>query len=411
MDSQQIVFTGIGIVSPFGFGKDIFWKNLTEGNSGISPIELFDTNPYDSHLGGVFSTFDPKEILSKKGLRLLDRTTCFALCASKLAMDDAQINLKETNGNKLGIVLSSTCGSPKSRSDFYYSALTKGQTSLNPAQFPNTVVNSPASQVSIRFGIKGLNNTVSTGFTGTLTAIDYASKLLKSNQAEIILAGGTEELCEMLFSSFHKTGFLSHSKNGSKEISSPFDKNRNGAVLGEGSVIFILETLEHARSRKAPVFGYYTQGTSVFDKDAFNQYNLKGTGAKSALHTLFEQNEFNPESIDLIVSGANSTREGDFVEARILNQFFGNNESCLITAPKSALGESFSSSGGFQIATALMSMNTGMVPPTINTKNSEKTIRDVLLKTTVKKDIRHALITAFSPMCQQSVCVIKNTIE
>ncbi len=409
MDHKRIVFTGMGIVSPYGFGKKVFWDNLTEGRSGISTIELFSTTKYDSYLGGVYSTFDPRELLDKKGLRLLDRTTTLTLCAAKLALEDANINqTKNSEQKRMGFVLSSTCGSPKSRSDFYYTAISKGFTSINPALFPNTVVNSPASQVSIRFGINGLNSTISTGFNGTLQAIKYAVQLIRSNKVEMVMVGGTEEMCEMLFSCFSQTGFLSQSNNDNCEISSPFDKNRNGAVLGEGSTIFILESLEHAKKRKTHVYGEYIGGITTFDPVAFRKYNSKGTGAKKAVKSIMKIYDTQPGEINLIVSGANSSFIGDLAESKAIKFLTKNNNAPIITAPKSMLGESFSAGGGFQIATALLSMESGLVPPIINSIDPDPNcINNFPISCLKNKQISLALITSFSPICQQSVCFIQ----
>ncbi len=243
---DRIVVTGIGVVASNGIGKEEFWGNCLSGMSGIKPITLFDTSAYRCHLAGEISNFQPEKYLGSKGLRNLDRTTLLSLVAAKLALDDAQLKITEENTHEIGIVLGSTMGSVHSISSFDIESLCEGPRYVNPAQFPNTVINSPASQIAIRFRAKAINTTIGTGFSASLDAIEYAADMLHAGRVKTVLVGGAEELCIEIFNGFHEFHLLA-----------PENKpQRNGRTvhglgktfLGEGAGLLILETKEFARS-------------------------------------------------------------------------------------------------------------------------------------------------------------------
>ncbi|NQT22651.1 MAG: hypothetical protein HQ579_04335 [Candidatus Omnitrophica bacterium] len=201
---KRIAITGIGVLASTGIGKDAFWKGLKDGKSGMRPVSLFDTSNLGSKLAGEIVNFDPKAILGQKGLRNLDRTTLLVMCASKLALDDAGLPspVPEEETDYFGVTLGSTMGSIWSISEFDKTALRDGPRSVNPALFPNTVINSPASHISIKFNIKGFNTTISTGFCSSIDAIYYAMNMINLYEYHTVLVGGVEELCERLIRVF-----------------------------------------------------------------------------------------------------------------------------------------------------------------------------------------------------------------
>ncbi|MDI6606045.1 MAG: beta-ketoacyl synthase N-terminal-like domain-containing protein, partial [Candidatus Omnitrophota bacterium] len=222
MPEEKIVITGLGVISSNGVGKDAFFEGIFSGASGIGPISLFDTSSLKVKTAAEIKDFSPQEFLGAKGLRTLDRSTKLAASAARMALDDAGLEVKEENSRQIGIVIGSTLGSISSISDFDREALTEGPRYVNPALFPNTVINSPASQVAIKFNIKGFNATLSTGFSAGLDAINYAVDMLRFAKAKIVLAGGVEELCIQVFLGFYKCGMLAGSGGASGEICCPF---------------------------------------------------------------------------------------------------------------------------------------------------------------------------------------------
>ncbi|MDD5355996.1 MAG: beta-ketoacyl synthase N-terminal-like domain-containing protein, partial [Candidatus Omnitrophica bacterium] len=202
-NKKRVVITGVGVVASNGMGKDEFWRNLEDGIPGIKKVSLFDTSDLKTHTAGEIENFDAAKYLGEKGLRLLDRTTRIVNVSAKFALDDANLKVDESNTDRTGVVLGTTLGSVYSISEFDKIALREGPRAVNPALFPNTVINSPASQISIRFKIKGFNTTIATGFTASLDALRYAYDFIQFNRADAVVVGGVEELCIQIYLGFY----------------------------------------------------------------------------------------------------------------------------------------------------------------------------------------------------------------
>lgn len=304
---NPVVLTGIGVLSPIGIGKENFCEALFQGKTGFKKISLFDTSPYNVHIAGEITDFDPISLLGKKGLRTIDRSTRLVNSAAKLALEDSNLSITEENTNSIGVTIGTTFGSLHSISQFDRDGLIDGPKYVNPSHFPNTVINSPASQVSIRFKIKGFNTTISTGFCAGLDAVYYASDFIKLNRADAVLTGGVEELCEETFFGFYNLGCLSGT-NGSEPVCCPFDIRRNGMILSEGSAVFVLEDRDHALKRGAEILAEIKGYGNVFDPEADRSFNHKGNGLKNACTIALRDALLNPEDIDYISSCANSTK-------------------------------------------------------------------------------------------------------
>ncbi len=408
--NKRIVITGIGVLASTGIGKEAFWGALKEGTSGMKPVTLFDTSNLGSHLAGEISDFDPKEILGNKGLRNLDRTTLLVLCASKLALDDAKIEapISEEDTDYFGVSLGSTMGSVWSISEFDKTALREGPRAVNPALFPNTVINSPASQISIKFNIQGFNTTISTGFCSGIDSIYYAMNMINLYEYNTVLSGGVEELCEQTYKGFHKIGNLSGSKAGNEEINCPFDKRRNGLMFGEGGSIFILEELEHAKARNAHIYGEILGYGTSFDPKSNNICSPKAEGATEAIKLALEDAETSPEEIDYIAATANSTLDCDIMETRAVKNALGKKtEGIPISSIKSMIGETFSASGAMNLAGSLCSLQENLLLPTINyEKRDRRCDLDYVSNEAREAKINKVLVNSFSPTGANSALVI-----
>ena len=262
--NKKIVITGIGVLSPIAIGREAFWAGLFQGKTGFRPVTLFDTSPFRVNIAGEITDFDALSFLGKKGLRDLDRSTRLICSAAKLAIDDSRIEITEDTTHSMGVSIGTTFGSLHSISQFDRSGLIEGPRAVNPSHFPNTVINSPASQVSIKFKIKGFNTTISTGFCASLDAVSYAADFIRLNRADVVLAGGVEELCEETFMGFHNLGCLSGT-DGSEPICCPFDARRNGTILSEGAAVLVLEDEEHALNRDAVILARVLGYGNAFD--------------------------------------------------------------------------------------------------------------------------------------------------
>lgn len=366
---RRIVITGIGVLASNGVGKEDFWAALKAGKSGIRPITLFDTSITRAKTAGEITGFRPEEFLGDKGLRTLDRATKLVLSASKLALDDANFKypLAEDLSLRTGVSLGSTLGSVWSISEFDKEGLREGPRAVNPALFPNTVINAPASQVSIRFNIKGFNTTISTGFSASLDAIDYAVNFIQLYDYDVVLTGGVEELCLQTFLGFHKIGHLAGSREGKAEINCPFDKRRNGIILGEGACILVLEEMNHALKRSANIYAEILGYGTSFDPASKNIYSPKAEGASKAIKFALKDAKVSPNDIDYVSATANSTLDCDVMETRAINRVFKDRAKKVpVSSIKSMIGDTFSASGAMNVAASVGAMAGGFVPPTIN---------------------------------------------
>ncbi len=324
--NKKIVITGIGVLSPIAIGREAFWEGLFQGKTGFRPVTLFDTSPFRVNIAGEITDFDALSFLGKKGLRDLDRSTRLICSAAKLAIDDSRIEITEDTTHSMGVSIGTTFGSLHSISQFDRSGLIEGPRAVNPSHFPNTVINSPASQVSIKFKIKGFNTTISTGFCASLDAVSYAADFIRLNRADVVLAGGVEELCEETFMGFHNLGCLSGT-DGSEPICCPFDARRNGTILSEGAAVLVLEDEEHALNRDAVILARVLGYGNAFDPSADRNFNHAGQGLKNAITLALQEAALNPEDIDYVCACANSSKGLDRMETKVIKEVFGKHAS------------------------------------------------------------------------------------
>ena len=400
MNKKRIVITGIGVISPIGIGKEQYWQSLFEGRSGFKDITLFDTQDLKVKIAGEIADFNPGEILREKYLMDFDRATLLLLSATKLALDDAHLEINKQNTNNIGVSVGTTFGSLHSISKFDRESLTEGPRYVNPSIFPSTVGNSPASRVSIKFQIKGFNTTISTGMCAALDAIDYARDFVNLNKANTIITGSVEDLSIQTFLGFYKLEYLSGIKdNFSEPISCPFDKRRNGIILSEGAGVLILQDNKFANKSGTHIYAEILGIGSCFDSNKFYRYNPKGEGMKEAIKLALEDAHLHPKDIDCIFANANSTKEADLIETLAIKSVFEDYAHKIpITAVKSILGESFSASGGFATIAAIGSLSKNIIPPTINYQERDVFCDlDYVPNKLRKKEISRVMINTFGP--------------
>ena len=403
---RKAVITGIGVLSSIGIGKDGYWDALFQGKTGFRPISLFDTSNFKMHVAGEID-FNPVDFLGKKGLRDLDRSTKLICSAAKLAIDDSRLEITEDNTHSIGVSVGTTFGSLHSISQFDRVGLTEGPRSVNPSHFPNTVINSPASQVSIRFNIKGFNTTISTGFCASLDAIYYAADFIKLNRADVILTGAVEELCEETFLGFHTLGYLSGSDN-SEPICCPFDKRRNGIILSEGAAVLVVEDKEHATKRGAHILARVLGYGNSFDPLNNRRFNLGGNGLRNAITIAMKDAAIKPDEIDYICSCANSTKELDQMETQVIRDIFGEYAHQVpVSSIKSMVGESYSASGSLALAAAVGAIQKGFIPPTVNYKEKDPECDlDYVPNKSREQRVNKALVTSADPFGQNTAIVL-----
>jgi 3-oxoacyl-[acyl-carrier-protein] synthase II len=403
----RAVITGLGVLSPIGLGRNAYWEALRRGAIGVRPITLFDTAPFRVKTGGEITDFDAAAYLGKKGLRELDRSTRLVCSAARLALDDSGLIVSEDSSRAVGVAIGTTFGSLHSIAQFDRAGLTEGPRFVNPSHFPKTVINSPASQVSIRFTIKGFNTTLSTGFCAGLDALNYAADFIGLGRADAVLAGGVEELCEETFRFFHDLGYLS-GMSGAGPVSRPFDAGGDGFVLSEGAAVLVVESEEHARSRGADILAVILGCGNAFDPQADSRFERAGRGLKTAIAQALDEASVRPEDVGYVCSCANGTPGLDRMEARVLKEVLGEDARRVpVSSIKSMIGETFSASGALAVAAAVGAIRQGFVPPTVNHQQADPLCAlDIVPNAARSQTVKTVLVTAADPYGQNSALVV-----
>lgn len=357
--NNRLCITGVGVISPIGIGKKEFLSSLKAGKSGIEEIKAFDTHFSRSKKAGMVRNFHPKDFIPAGRIRRLDRASQFAIAASKLALADGQFSLTQENSSRVGVVLGSGFCGLSSSEEFHRSQVLKGFLDLNPMLFTNTVPNAASSHVSIELGIRGVNCTLVQSFCTAEAALLFACDQVQNGRADLILTGGVDELSEFLFRGFSDLRLLAKDE-GHGERSCPYDRMRNGLVLGEGAGICLIEAEEHARSRGARIYGYISGYSLVGGSPHGNGSEDMG---RSIGLTLREKEEI---EIDYISGAGNSSRELDGLEVRGIKKTFPSSHSRIpVSSIKSMTGEGIAS-GGTRMVANVLSMENGFIPPTVN---------------------------------------------
>lgn len=408
---RDVVITGAGVISPLGAGREAFWNSLKMGTTGFSEISLFDSSKFNVHIAGEIKNFDPLNYLEKRKIRDLDRSTLLVCSAARLAIEDAGISVTSHNTDATGVSIGTTFGSLHSISQFDLTSLREGPRFVNPSHFPNTVINSPASRISILFNIKGFNTTISTGFCAGLDSIIYASDFIKLNRAEMVLAGGVEELCEETFLCFHTLEYLSGS-DGSEPLSCPYDKRRNGFIFSEGAVVLVLESIEHAIKRGAHILARIAGYGNAFEPEGNIGFDKISTGLELAIKEALMNASLEPEDIDYICGTANSTPGLDRMETEAIKNVFKEHAYKIpVSSIKSMLGETFSASGTFSLLAAVGAILEGFIPPTVNYKIKDPLCDlDYVPNKARTWNVNRVLVLSSDPYGQNSAIIIEKPI-
>ncbi len=391
--NHRIVITGLGIVSSIGLGKRAFWENCLQGVSGIKPIQGFDVSAYRSRLGGQLPEIDFKAFIKPANLRRMDRIGKIVVSSVRLAIEDSALNLKEEDSNRIGISLGTGLGSSDTVDQFFRSLLKEGPVGAAPLLFQTAVPNAITSHCAIEYGIKGVNITFSHKESSTEMAMTFAYDLLREGRADVILAGGGDELSEPLYHVYSMLGALSPGRGKGAEGMRPFDRNRNGIVLGEGSGILVLETLEHAKKRGARIYAEMAGAAPSGSTEGVLRYDSKGDSIAKAMSLATGE----VQAVDYISAAANSTSDLDRAEALAIKKVFGKRaKEISVSSLKSVLGE-FDGSGGVRACSVALSIYHGMIPPTIGTEHLDRECDlNVVLGGPQKREIKSAIVNGCS---------------
>lgn len=366
MCSTRVVITGLGVISPNGIGKDTYWESAKSGKSGINKIRGFDVSQYPTRIAGEVNDFDPAEYMERKEAKRLSRFAQFALASTQMAIDDSRLIID--NPHRIGIALGTAVGgleiAEKECCIFY----TRGMNYINPYSSMMMNPNSALGMIAIKFNIRGPNATISTGCSAGASAVAYAFDLICSNKSDVVIAGGVEApLFPVTFDSFCAAQVLTKRNGDPSKASRPFDKSRDGYVLGEGGGILVLEELNHALKRKAKIYaeicGY------GMTNDCYNMYKIEPTGTEvaSAIELCMDNAGLAAEDIDYINAHGSSSVVGDKRETHAIKTALGKNAYKIpISSIKSMIGQSLSASAAIQVITSVLAVKYNCIPPTIN---------------------------------------------
>jgi 3-oxoacyl-[acyl-carrier-protein] synthase II len=403
---DDIVITGIGIISACGVGREAFWQSCREGKSGISSIQSFDTSPYQSHLGAEARDFNPKDFIPPLKYRRMSRVSRMAVAASIEALKDSGLEVNADSALSIGAMVGTGYGSTSQTDEFFAGMLKEGPEGANPSLFPDTVPNAPASQVSIYHGLKGPNVTFSHNEVSGEQAMICAARLLQEDRAEAFLVGSVDELSPVLFHSFAVLRALSPQGAGPEGMA-PFDRKRNGRILGEGAGVLVLEKRGRARARGARMYGSLTAWASTGGPVGITHYEKGAEQMTRAVEKALKGAGLDPGGISYIHGAANSSRELDHAEAVAIQRVFGKKAGSIpVSSLKGHIGD-FCGSFALRAGAVLLAMSDGKIPPTLGLADPEfdlAHVRDV----PQNQRIEYALLNGFS-FGGSNVCfVIKN---
>jgi len=368
LSKRRIVITGVGVISPIGIGKDSFFKSLKEGQSGVDIISKFDTEGLPTKIAAEVKNFDPIAFIDKKEAKRMDRYTQFAVAASKMAIEDASLDLNTIDEDRFGVCIGSGIGGLETLENQHKVMMEKGPGRVSPFFIPMMISNMGAGHISMTFKAKGPNMTVVTACASATNAIGEAFRIIQRDDADIMITGGTEaSITPIAIAGFCSMKALSDNNEDPKGASRPFDKNRDGFIMGEGSGILILEDLEHAIKRGARIYGEVVGYGSTADAYHITAPAPDGEGAYKAMKKAVADADINPEKIDYINAHGTSTEMNDKFETMAIKRLMGDYAYKVpISSTKSMTGHLLGAAGGIEAIACLMAINEGVIPPTIN---------------------------------------------
>lgn len=368
---KRVVITGLGCVTPVGTGKEDFWVNIKSGVSGIDKITRFDYTNYQTQIAGEVKDFTPEDYISKKELKKMDRFTQFAMVASKLAVADSELDLDSIDRNRMGTVIGTGIGGVETIEAQHKNLLEKGNRRVSPFFIPMMIGNMAAGQVAIEFGAKGPSTNICTACASGTNSVGDAFKIIQRGDADIMIAGGTEAaVAEFAVAGFCNMKAMSTNNDNPQQASRPFDKDRDGFVMGEGCGILILEELESAKKRNAKIYAEIVGYGMTSDAYHITTPAENGEGAARSMQVAMNDAGIEPSQIDYINAHGTSTYYNDLYETMAIKSVFGEYaKNVSVSSTKSMTGHLLGASGAIEAIVCALAIKDNFVPPTINLEN------------------------------------------
>jgi len=365
---NRVVITGLGSVSPVGIGKNNFWQSLIQGKCGIDRISYFDTEKYPTKIAAEVKDFDYTNYISIKEANRMDKSTQFSIVAAMLALEDSKLKITEKDSYSAGVIIGSGIGGIGTFEKQHKILLEKGPGRVSPFFVPMMISNISAGEIAIKIGAKGPNGVITTACASSTHALGMAFKLLQHGDAQIIISGGTEAaISPMALAGFCKMKALSTQNDYPKKASKPFDRERDGFIMGEGAGILVLETLQHAKERNANIYAEILGFGMTADAYHITAPAPEGEAAAKAMEIALKDANIETSQIDYINAHGTSTPLNDKLETLAIKKVFGKHAYNLkVSSIKSMIGHLLGASGGVEAISTALTLKNDIIPPTIN---------------------------------------------
>jgi 3-oxoacyl-[acyl-carrier-protein] synthase II len=372
-EDQRIVVTGMGLVTPLGIGIGPFWNGLVEGRSSVRRVELDGPVDLPCAIAAEVPEFEPRDYMEAKEARRVSRASQFAVAAARMALADSGLIVDNDNRYEIGTIIANSATSPPEIESTTQGFFEHGGIKVNPFHFAASLPNMPASQVAIQLGLLGHSSMIGTACAASSQAIGEAAEVIRRGDAVAMLAGGSEAtICRLTLACFHSLRALSLRNQDPESASRPFDRARDGFVLGEGAGVLMLERLADARRRGAQIYAELIGYGSASDAYHITAPHPDGDGAARAMIRAMARAQIKPQQVDYINAHATSTPAGDLAETLAIKRAFGERAHRVpISATKSMIGHLTSAAGAVEAAASILALKHSIIPPTINYTNPD----------------------------------------
>lgn len=408
MSGRRVVITGLGVVAPNGIGKDAFWQANIEGQSGVDKIISFDVSTLESKIAAQIKNFEPSQYIPKEIAKRVDRFVHLGLTSAKLAIEDSKLNIEGEDRSKVGVIIGSGLGGVLFHEEQILAGYEKGVHRLNPLCVPRISPNAVSSHIAIQYGLLGPNIVISTACASGTHALGEAFRKIQHNEIDLCLAGGAEApLTQFNFGAYCALKVLSKRNDSPQEASRPFDKERDGFVMGEGAAVLILEELNHALQRNAHIYAEiigYAANSAAYH---IVMPQPDGKDAAQVISRALKDAELKPQDINYINAHGTSTQANDKAETQAIKQVFADYAYKIpVSSTKSMIGHSIGAAGAIEALVCALVIENNIIPPTINYQHKDPDCDlDYVPNKTRKAKVEVALSNSFG-FGSTNACII-----
>ncbi len=410
MDKRRVVITGLGAITPIGTGLDEYWNALKQGKSGIDYITKFDASAYPTKIDGEVKNFDPVDYIDKKEAKRMDRFTQFAVASTGMALKDASVDISKEDSDRVGIIIGTGVGGIETLETQFHVYYDRGPGKVSPFFIPMMICNMAAGQIAIIYGAKGINETTVSACASSTNAIGSAFRFIQNGEADVIITGGAEAaITPMSLAGFCSMKAMSTNNENPSEASRPFDANRDGFIMGEGSGILILEELSHAIKRGARIYAEIVGYGLTADAYHITAPAPEGEGMAKSMGNALKDAGITPDDVQYVNAHGTATDLNDKFETMAIKTVFRDHAYKLaISSTKSMTGHLLGAAGGIESIATILSICNGFVAPTINYKTPDPECDlDYVPNIGRKLDINYAMKNNFGFGGQNATLIFK----